>query len=185
MGCTRPLPSVRRIEPQRFHPHRGDAVRDRFFEGDLLTLEEAPYRAAAAGNPSLAHRRNHLIQRQVRLVRNQREQTVRVLLQRRRARAARLVPTFALKRRTGLLTSSIRRSQRSSSKPLPPKGHVCSTAAECAYTRRPRHSGCLPESNPTWPACIAPSPRRLPRARKERTKRLTQLISTRRGPWAE
>ena len=64
------------------------------------------------------------------------------------------------------------RSQRSSSKPPPPKGHVCSTEAECAYTRRPRHSGCLPASNPTWPACIAPSPRRLPRARKERTKRL-------------
>ena len=46
------------------------------------------YRAAAAGNPSLLHRRDHLIQRQVRLVRDQREQTVRVLLQRRRARAA-------------------------------------------------------------------------------------------------
>jgi hypothetical protein len=66
------------------------AARRLFFEGDLMTLEEAPYRAAAAGNPSLVHRRDHLIQRQVRLVRNQREQTVRVLLQRRRARAARL-----------------------------------------------------------------------------------------------
>jgi hypothetical protein len=66
------------------------AARRLFFEGDLMTLEEAPYRAAAAGNPSLVHRRDHLIQRQVRLVRNQREQTVRVLLQQRRARAARL-----------------------------------------------------------------------------------------------
>jgi hypothetical protein len=64
------------------------AARRLFFEGDLMTLEEALYRAAAAGNPSLLHRRDHLIQRQVRLVRDQREQTVRVLLQRRRARAA-------------------------------------------------------------------------------------------------
>ena len=37
-----------------------------------MTLEEALYRAAAAGNPSLLHRRDHLIQRQVRLVRDQR-----------------------------------------------------------------------------------------------------------------
>ena len=82
------------------------------------------------------------------------------------------VPISALKGRIGPPTSSIHRSKRSSSKPLPPKGHACSTAAGCAYTRRPRHSGCLPASSPTWPACIAPSPRRLPRARKERTKRL-------------
>jgi hypothetical protein len=62
------------------------AARRLFFEGDLMTLEEALYRAAAAGNPSLVHRRDHLIQRQVRLVHNQREQTVRVLPQRRRTR---------------------------------------------------------------------------------------------------
>ena len=43
-----------------------------FFEGDLMTLEEALYRAAAAGNLSLSHCRDHLIQRQVRLVRDQR-----------------------------------------------------------------------------------------------------------------
>jgi hypothetical protein len=55
-----------------------------------MTLEEALYRAAAVGNLSLSHCRDHLIQRQVRLVRDQREQTVRVLLQRRRARAVRL-----------------------------------------------------------------------------------------------
>jgi hypothetical protein len=42
-----------------------------FLKVTLMTLEEAPYRAAAAGNPSLVHRRDHLIQRQVRLVRNQ------------------------------------------------------------------------------------------------------------------
>jgi len=66
------------------------AARRLFFEGDLMTLEEALYRAAAAGNRALSHCRDHLIQRQVRLVRDQREQTVRVLLQRRRARAVRL-----------------------------------------------------------------------------------------------
>lgn len=49
------------------------AARRLFFEGDLMTLEEALYRAAAAGNRSLSHCGDHLIQRQVRLVRDQRE----------------------------------------------------------------------------------------------------------------
>ena len=56
---TRPLPSVHTIEPYRFYAHRGDAVRDRFFEGDLMALEEAPDRASATWNPVLVHRRDH------------------------------------------------------------------------------------------------------------------------------
>ena len=45
---------------------------------------------SAAENSLLAHRANYLIQRQVRLLLNQRQQKVRVLLQRRRAPASRL-----------------------------------------------------------------------------------------------
>ncbi len=61
-----------------------------FFEGDLVALEEAPDGGAAGPNFMPAHRRDHLIQRQIRPLGNQREQEVRMLLQRRGAAAARL-----------------------------------------------------------------------------------------------
>src|SRR6476646_8858338 len=61
-----------------------------FFEADRVPLEEAPHRAAAAGDPSLAHRRDDLIQRQIRSVGNQHQQKVRVRLQGRDAAPARL-----------------------------------------------------------------------------------------------
>src|SRR5215470_20288197 len=39
-----------------------------FFESNLVTLKEAPDRGAAARNLVLAHRQNHFVQRQVRLL---------------------------------------------------------------------------------------------------------------------
>ena len=57
----------------------------RFDEADRVPLEEAPHRAAAAGDPSLAH----CLQRQIRLVGNQHQQKVRVCLQGRDAASAR------------------------------------------------------------------------------------------------
>jgi hypothetical protein len=38
-----------------------------------VALKEAPHRAAAAGDPSLVHRRDDFIERQVRLLSNQRK----------------------------------------------------------------------------------------------------------------
>ena len=61
-----------------------------FFEADIVPLEVAPHRATAARDPSLAHRRDDLIQRQIRVVGNQRQQKVGVRLQRREATTARL-----------------------------------------------------------------------------------------------
>src|SRR6516162_9319977 len=58
------------------------AARNAFFERDLVTLKEPPYRGAAAWNLVPTHRRNHLIQRQVRLLIDQGEQKLRMLLQR-------------------------------------------------------------------------------------------------------
>jgi hypothetical protein len=60
-----------------------------FFEADLVALKEAPC-AATAGDPSLVHRRNDFIKRQVRLPSNQRRQKGRVRFQRRDAAPARL-----------------------------------------------------------------------------------------------
>jgi hypothetical protein len=59
------------------------AARRLFFEADAMANEQPPGCTAAAGDPSLAHRRDDLIQRQIRLLGNQRQQTVRVLFQRR------------------------------------------------------------------------------------------------------
>ena len=66
------------------------AARRLFFEADIVPLEEAPHRATAARDPSLTHRRDDLIQRQIRVVGNQRQQKVGVRLQRREATTARL-----------------------------------------------------------------------------------------------
>jgi hypothetical protein len=54
----------------------------------LWRFEEAPDRGATTRDPVLAHRMNDLIQRQVRLLRNQRQQKIRVRLQRRSTPAA-------------------------------------------------------------------------------------------------
>jgi hypothetical protein len=61
-----------------------------FFDGDIMSLEKSPDRSAAARNSLLAHRRNNLVQRHVWPCGNQNQQPFRVLLQRRRAPAARL-----------------------------------------------------------------------------------------------
>src|SRR5262245_19935727 len=52
-----------------------------FFESNLVTLKEAPDRGAAASNLVLAHRQNHFVQCQVRLLLNQTQQKIRMLLQ--------------------------------------------------------------------------------------------------------
>ena len=50
-----------------------NGARHTFFERDVVAFEEAPHRSAAAGNFVLAHRADYLIQRQVRLILNQRQ----------------------------------------------------------------------------------------------------------------
>ena len=53
-----------------------------------MAVEEPPYCAAATYDPSLAHRRDDLAQRQVRLLSNQSQQPFRMLFERRDAAAA-------------------------------------------------------------------------------------------------
>src|ERR1700704_1481940 len=81
-----------RIQRRRARATSGrscSAARRLFFEGDLVSSEKPPERGAAACNPPLAHCGEHLIQRQIRLLRYQGEQPIRVLLQRRSASSAR------------------------------------------------------------------------------------------------
>src|ERR1700716_617720 len=58
-----------------------------FFEADVASVAETPKRAAAAPGAALVHRRNDLVQRQVRLLGDEREQEFRVLFQLRSASA--------------------------------------------------------------------------------------------------
>src|SRR5262245_20217079 len=66
-----------------------------FFESDVVMLEEAPHRAAAARNLVPVHRQNRLVQGQVWPSRNQTQQKICMLLQRRDAPAPRLSRTAA------------------------------------------------------------------------------------------
>src|SRR4029434_6786614 len=80
----------------RIHRRRARATSARFcsaayrvfFTADVAASEEPPHRAAAACDPAFAHRRDDLVQRQLRLVGNQTQQKLRVLLQRRDAATA-------------------------------------------------------------------------------------------------
>src|SRR5262249_7508723 len=66
-----------------------------FFESDVVMLEEAPHRAAAARNLVPVHRQNRLVQGQVWPSRNQTQQKICLLLHRRDAPAPRLSRTAA------------------------------------------------------------------------------------------
>src|SRR5947199_5104884 len=84
--------ACRRFQHRRARATSGrscSAARRLFFEADVVALEEAPHGSATACNPVLVHHRDHLIQRQIRLLLNQREQPRRMCLQWRRAPAAR------------------------------------------------------------------------------------------------
>src|SRR6201995_827709 len=80
---------------QPFLRPQADAVRDGFFERDLVPLEEPPDRRATAMNLELTHHPDDLVQRQVGLQFNQCQQKVRVRLQRRRAPTTRFGSTAA------------------------------------------------------------------------------------------
>src|SRR5665811_1116486 len=61
-----------------------------FFKGDVVPDEKPRQSAAASDDPSPAHRRNRFVQRQIRMLGDQRQQPARVLLQWRDASATRL-----------------------------------------------------------------------------------------------
>src|SRR6478672_6981587 len=64
------------------------AARRLFFEADVVTLQKTPERAAAARHSLLVQGRDELFERPIRPLADQREDPVRVVLQRRSAAAA-------------------------------------------------------------------------------------------------
>jgi hypothetical protein len=89
-GSNMPCSRIQRRRARATSARCCSAARRLFFEADIVPLEEPPNRAAAAGDPALAHYRNDFIQRQIRLLGNQPQQNGRVRLQRRDAASARL-----------------------------------------------------------------------------------------------
>src|ERR1035437_4076498 len=77
MPCSR----IQRRRAQATSARSCSAARRLFFERDLVSSEKPPERGAAAGDPPLAHRDKHLVERQIRLFRDQGEQPIRPLLQ--------------------------------------------------------------------------------------------------------
>src|SRR5207237_6235700 len=82
-GSNMPCSRIQRRRARATSARFCSAARRLFFEADVMPLEEPPNRAAAARNPLLAHRSDDLIQCQIRLLGNQRQQPFGMLLQRR------------------------------------------------------------------------------------------------------
>src|SRR5436190_2240138 len=89
-GSNKPCSRFQRARARATSARFRSAAYRVFFEAEVAPIEKPPHRAAAARNFSLAHRRDDLVQRQVRLLPDQTEQTLRMRLQRRGAAAARL-----------------------------------------------------------------------------------------------
>src|SRR5262245_30404922 len=94
-GSNMPCSRIQRWRARATSARSCSAACRLFFESDVVVLEEAPHRAAAARNLVPVHRQNRLVQGQVWPSRNQTQQKICMLLQRRDAPAPRLSRTAA------------------------------------------------------------------------------------------
>src|SRR5215467_62688 len=94
-GSNMPCSRIQRWRARATSARSCSAACRLFFESDVVMLEEAPHRAAAARNLVPVHRQNRLVQGQVWPSRNQTQQKICMLLQRRDAPAPRLSRTAA------------------------------------------------------------------------------------------
>src|SRR6266481_1488478 len=91
-GSSMPCSRIQRRRARATSARCCSAARRLFFNGDVMTSEETPKRRTASTDSFLVHRRNDLIERQVRLLSNKGEDPFRVLLQRGDAPSAWLGP---------------------------------------------------------------------------------------------
>ena len=82
-GSNMPCSRIQRRRARATSARSCSAARRAFFKRDLVPLKKPPYRRPTAGNLALAHRTDHLVQCQVRMLIDQRQQKFGVLLQRR------------------------------------------------------------------------------------------------------
>src|ERR1019366_10102318 len=86
-GLSMPCSRIQRRRARATSGRTCSAARRLFFKGEVVPNEKTRQSTAASDDPSLAHRRNGFVQRQIRLLGNQRQQPARVLLQGRDASA--------------------------------------------------------------------------------------------------
>ena len=84
-GSSMPCSRFQRLRARATSTRSCSVARRLFFKGDVMSDVEPRHRAATAGDPSFGHRSNHFVQRQIRLLGNQTQQPLGVLLQRRDA----------------------------------------------------------------------------------------------------
>src|SRR3954471_2966755 len=89
-GSSMPCSRIQRRRARATSARCRSAACRLFFEGDVVSIEKPPERAAAGFDPPLAQHCKRLKQGQVRLLGNQSQDLVGTLFQRRRAAAARL-----------------------------------------------------------------------------------------------
>jgi len=87
-GSNMPCSRIQRRRARATSARFCSAAYKVFFKADVPSIEEPPHRAAAARDPLLAHRRDDLVQRQVRLLGDQSQQPFRMPLEQRDAAAA-------------------------------------------------------------------------------------------------
>ena len=95
-GSRNPCSRIQRRRALATSARCCSAARKLFFNSDVMACEEAPKCGAAAVDSVLAHRRNDLIQRQIRLLSDKSEYPLRMSLQRRNASSAWFWPRNAL-----------------------------------------------------------------------------------------
>src|SRR5271165_948131 len=81
-GSNMPCSRIQRRRARATSARFCSAAYKLFFKGHVVSIEEPPHSAAATWDAALAHRRDHLVQRQIRLLGNEPKQKVGVLLQR-------------------------------------------------------------------------------------------------------
>src|SRR5712692_3045466 len=80
-GSSKPCSRTQRRRARTTSARLRSAARRLFFYGDVVASEESGERASASWDSPLVQRRNNLIQREVRLLNNEGENPLRVLLQ--------------------------------------------------------------------------------------------------------
>ena len=88
-GSSNPCSRIQRRRARATSSRLRSAAMRLFFNGDVMAGEERGERATACRYAPLTQNPNHLIQSQIRLLRDQSEDSLRVLLQRRNAPSAR------------------------------------------------------------------------------------------------
>src|SRR5215472_4179455 len=88
-GSSNPCSRIQRRRARATSSRLRSAAMRLFFNGDVMAGEETGERATACRDAPLTQNPNHLIQSQIRLLRDQSEDSLRVLLQRRNAPSAR------------------------------------------------------------------------------------------------